>query len=231
MGCYPIPTSNKIRKSCPFFPTPYNPPVRYSLTILFLLLLTAAAFAQSDKPERLKVDTYHFAFTFEPGCVVTYSAGSNGATGIRFPKGASTTDEPLYRVLVYGKDEYLVSLAEARDSGITPPEEQFLKSSAFATPAAWDAQFTKIMATHDREVSGQATIKLSDGSSRSVPYFAWSRSIGSKTHYAVMYVTIHREAFIAVQVEGSKPFTDESVKALTSSLELTVAPPAPAPAG
>ena len=152
------------------------------------------------------------------------------ATGIRFPKGASTTDEPLYRVLVYGKDEYLVSLAEARDSGITPAEEQFLKSSAFATPAAWDAQFSKIMATHDREVSGQATIRLSDGSSRSVPYFAWSRSIGSKTHYAVMYVTIHRGAFIAVQVEGSKPFTEESVKALTSSLELTVAPPAPAPA-
>src|SRR5690606_3894487 len=107
-----LPSSNKPRKPCRFIPASYNPPVRYSLTtILLLFLLTASAFAQSDKPERLKVHTYHFAFTFEPGCVITYSEGSNGATGIRFPWGASTTDEPLYRVLVYGKDEYLVSLA------------------------------------------------------------------------------------------------------------------------
>ncbi|MEZ5338179.1 MAG: hypothetical protein R3F46_07910 [bacterium] len=202
-------------------------------TCLCLLLFTAFAFAQSEKTERVNVSAFHFSFSFEPGCVITYSEGSNGAQAIRFPKGGKTTDDPLYRVLVYGKEQYLVSLAEARDSGITPPEEQFLNTAAYPTPAAWDAQFTKIMATHGREPSGQAIVKLSDGTQRSLPYFAWSRSVGSKTHYAVMYVTIHRGAFVAVQVEGSQPFTDDSIKALTTSLELTVAPPAPAapPAG
>ena len=201
-----------------------------SIPFLVLLLLTASAFAQSDKPERLEVASYDFAFTFEAGCVITYSAGSNGATAIRFPLGGKTTDDPLYRVLVYGKDEYLVSLAEARDSGITPPEEQFLSVSDFAGPAAWDERFTRIMATHDREVSGQATIRLSDNTTRSVPYFSWSRNIGSRTHYALMYVTVHEGAFIAVQVEGSVPFADESVSSLTSSLELILPPPPAAPA-
>ncbi len=192
------------------------------LTLACLLAFCTVALAQSAKPERLVVSAYDFAFTFAKGSVVTYSEGSNGATGICFPEGAKTTDDPLYRVLVYGKDSYLVSLAEARDSGIEPPEEQFLQSTAFASPAAWDEQFTKIMATHDREVSGQATVKLSDGTRRSLPYFSWSRNIGSRTHYALMYVTIHEGAFIAVQVEGAKPFSEGSITALTSSLELIV---------
>lgn len=198
--------------------------------LIILLLFSTAALAQSETAERLVVDQYHFAFTFEKSSVVTYSEGSNGASGIRFPENARTTDDPDYRVLVYGKDSYLVSLAEARESGIDPAEEQFLQASAYATSEAWNEQFTKIMATHERTVSGQATVRLGSGAIRSVPYFSWNRSIGSKTHYALMYVTIHSGAYIAVQVEGSKPFSDTSLGALTSKLELLDPPKSPPPA-
>jgi hypothetical protein len=199
----------------------------HKLVLLTLLLLSTTAHAQSDKPERLVVEQYHFAFTFEKGSIVTYSEGSNGASGIRFPDGASTTESPDYRVLVYGKDGYLVSVAEARKSGIDPAEEQFLQATAYPTAEAWNEQFTKIMATHERTVSGQAIVKLGSGQTRSVPYFSWSRSIGDKTHYALMYVTIHNGAFIAVQVEGSRPFGEASISALTSKLELLDPPASP----
>ena len=197
---------------------------------LIMLLMCSPAIAQSDKPERLAVEAYHFAYTFDTGSVVTYSQGSNGATGICFPKGGKTTDEPLYRVLVYGKDSYLVSLAEARDSGIDPPQEQFLQAAAFPTDIDWNDQFTKIMSTHERSISGQASIRLPGGKTRIVPYFAWDRTIGGRTHYALMYVTIHNGAFIAVQVEGSKPFSEAALKSLTTGLELTEPPAAPASA-
>lgn len=228
-GIAPLRPAGKILNR--LLPASYNPHVRsrsFSILLLLLLLFPASAYAQSEKPERLVVDSYSYAFTFDRGSVVTYAEGSNGATGICFPEGAATTEDPLYRVLVYGMDDYLVSLAEARDSGIDPPKEQFLKVSDFGSPAAWDAQFTKIMATHGREPSGSATVMLSDGSRRSVPYFSWSRTIGSRTHYALMYVTTHRDAFIAVQVEGARPFSEDSLASLTDALELILPEPAAA---
>ena len=192
---------------------------------LLLFILTASlfmsviAFAQSEKAERLVVDKFEFAYTFQAGSIITFREGSNGAEGIRFPEGASTSSDPDYRVLAFGQNQYLISLKEARDAGILPAEEQFLNASNFEDAAAWDTQFADIMAVHGRSQSGTAEVKIGN-QTRLVPYYSWSVSVAGRKRYALMYVTPHRGRFIAVQVEGSKDFDDIALEAITTGLEL-----------
>ena len=80
------------------------------------------------------------------------------------------------------------------------------------------------MSAYDREPAGEAVIGVEGGSSIRVPYFVWSRTVGTQTKHALMYSVVHGDGFVNVQVESSRPFTDQQLAWFTTKLRLLELP-------
>ena len=134
---------------------------------------------------------------------------------------------PDYGLLVFGS--YLVTFTreDALAAGVSVPAGEddtiLLSAEDVGTNARLGEILTSAMGRHERKPGGSATIQGADGKPLTVPYFTWQTTVGGKTHYALMYVVLHEGAFIQVQVEGTRSFSNKQIEWFTTKLEL--APP------
>jgi hypothetical protein len=195
---------------------------RVLLTLLLLLLtLSLAARADNDKPLRVANERYYFAFTVEPGTKVTYEKDGVGFSSTHVPPGAEKAD---YGLLVYGSPAMHLDAEDAAAAKL-PAEETMLQASSFTDAAKWATAFKAIMVSRGNKVGGDATVKTAGGSVK-VPYATWQQSFAGKTRHALMYVALHGDSFVYVQVESSSAFNKAQLDWLTTKLEL-LKPPAP----
>ncbi len=170
---------------------------------------------------------YDFAFTVEANCLVTYPENGDGFSCIHNAQGGGKGTKPDYGLLVFGSPMYMITAEEAKAAKLDPPEEHTLTVDDVKTSARWNEIFKAAMSAHGWAPAGDATVKVAGGPSIKVPYYSWSMKKGAKTGYALMYVLIHGDAFVTVQVEGQRPFSKAQEAWFVSKLELL---PLPAPA-
>ena len=193
---------------------------RLAVSVLLLALAALPALAQTDEPTRAENEKYFFAFTVEANCFVTYPEGGDGFSAIHNPQGGGKGTQADYGLLVFGSPYYKFTDAEKAAIKLDLGTDGMLSVSEVKTNARFSEIFEAAMATHGWNPIGDATIKVEDGPSQKVPYFSWSQAAKGKTHYALMYVVMHGDAFITVQVEGSRPFTKAQTEWFITKLEL-----------
>jgi hypothetical protein len=201
------------------------PRVACTATVLGVLLLPALAPAQTDQPTRVENARYSVAFTVEANCFVTYPENGDGFSAIHNSQGGGKGTQADYGLLVYGSPMYTLTADEAKAAKLSPPEETTLAVDDVKTSTRWNELFKAAMSAHGWSPAGEAAVKVEGGPSQKAPYFTWSRTVGPKTHYALMYVLIHGDAFITVQAESSRPFSKAQEAWFTSKLELLQIPP------
>jgi hypothetical protein len=171
---------------------------------------------------------YGFAFTVETNSLVTYPENGDGFSCIHNPQGGGKGTQADYGLLVYGSPKYHITADEAKAAKLDPPIEQTLSVDDVKTSTRWNDIFKAAMSAHGWTPAGEATVKVVDGATLKAPYFIWSTTKGAKTHHALMYVLIHGDSFITVQVESSRPLSPAQVAWFTNKLELLkLAPPTP----
>ncbi|HES58298.1 MAG TPA: hypothetical protein ENO21_02600 [Firmicutes bacterium] len=188
----------------------------------FSLLSVALAFgasAQTEAPLVVENELYAFEFTVEQDSVVTYREGGTGFTCVHNSAGGAAGYEPDYGLVVFGRDTYGLSAAEARATGLGQQEVQFGLDDVDSQQAL-DKLITAQMKVHERGPAGYARVTDPGGGVFDVPYFTWQRTVGPVTHHALMYVTRHATGFILVQVESTSPLTGDRLAWLTGKLVL-----------
>lgn len=200
-----------------------------ALACCVALSYTVTALAQTDAPTRAENERHHFAFTFEANSLVVYPKDGDGFSCIHNPQGGGKGTQPDYRLLVYGSPKYVISADAAKAAKLNPPSEQTLSVDDVKTNTRWNDIFKAVMSVDGRTPAGEAIVSVANGPSLKVPYYIWSATIGAKTRYALMYVLIHGDSFITVQVESGRPLNKTQEAWFTSKLELLkIAPPEPA---
>ena len=199
------------------------------VTLLSLAAVTAAR-AQVEEPTEVVNDDYHFSFVVEAGTLVTYEEGGVGFDGIHNPSGGGKGTQPDYGLHVFAGAHYYFNAEMARAAKLDPPEETLLTVADATNNTRFNELMKAAMSVYDREPAGEAVIQVEEGSSIKVPYFTWSRTVGARTAYALMYSVIHGDHFITVQAEGSRPFSGRQLDWLTTNLNLQMVP-ATEPAG
>lgn len=200
-----------------------------ALALGLALAYAVTALAQTDAPTRVENARHHFAFTVEANSLVTYPENGDGFSCIHNPQGGGKGTQADYGLLVYGSPKYHITADEAKAAKLDPSSEQTLSVSDVKTNTRWTDIFKAAMSAHGWAPAGEASVKVVDGATLKAPYFIWSTTRGAKTHYALMYVLIHSDSFITVQVESSRPLSKAQVAWFTGKLELLKLPP-PAPA-
>jgi hypothetical protein len=183
------------------------------------LLPPAAAFAVTFEATRVLNQKYHFAFTVEPSCEISYQENGVGLQARHIPAGADASSAADYGLLVYGSPAMRLTPAEAEAAGL-PRQEQRLSTKDITTQARLDEIFAASMLLKDKKPVGKAKVKLADGKLLNVPYYSWSQKVGNQTAFALMYIALHGEGFIYVQAESKKEFGRKQVEWFTSKLEL-----------
>lgn len=193
-----------------------------TVALIFLAAALAALPALAQITERTRVENarYAFAFTFEAGSLVTYPENGDGFSVIHNSEGGGKGTKPDYGLLVYGTQGHLVSKKEAEAIGLVPAEEQVLMPGDVPTNARLQEIMVVTNGLAGTEPAGDATVKLPGGKAASAKYFMWSRTVGSRTHYALAYVVRHDTGFIHVQAESSRPISKQQERYFTSQLEL-----------
>jgi hypothetical protein len=187
-----------------------------AMVVLAALLLATVASADTAKPERVINERYSFGFTVEPASLVTFEKGGVGFSAThKLLEGT-----PDYGLLVFGSPYQRLSAADAKAAKLATAEEQVLAAKDAGGYAAWGKTFAAVCDSRGRKKAGEASIRLPDGATLKTPYYTWSQTVLGKTHYAMTYVVVHADAFVSVQAESSRPFTDAQLKWLSSKLEL-----------
>lgn len=189
-----------------------------------LLSLAAQARAQVDEPTEVVNDEFHFAFTVEGGSFVAYPEDGNGFKCIHNPAGGGPGTQPDYGMLVFGGYLYVLSAEQAAAAKLDPPEETVLTTADVHNNTRFSDLVKGAMSAYDREPAGEAVIGVEGGSSIRVPYFVWSRTVGTQTKHALMYSVVHGDGFVNVQVESSRPFTKQQIAWFTTKLRLLELP-------
>lgn len=197
-----------------------------ALGLAMAVAMVWTAGAQTDKPTRAVNDRYHFAFTFEANSLVTYPENGDGFSCVHNPQGGGKNTKPDYGLLVFGSPYYNFTADEAKAAKLGD-KAMTLAVADVRTTSRLSEILRTAMETHGYKVGGEAVIKVEDGPSVRLPYFSWSEKVRDKTHYALMYVTIHGDAFITVQVEASQPLSPQQVSWFSTKLELLKLPPPP----
>ena len=185
-----------------------------------LLLLAIPALGATAKATRVVNDKYHFTFTLEANCEISYQEGGVGLSAKHVPDGAAETDPADYGLLVYGSPRMRLTPAEAEAAGFKR-EETHLAPADIPGQVRLDEIFAASMGLKQHTATGKASVKLGDTrKTLSVPYYKWSQKVGSQTAYALMYMLMHKDGFIYVQAESKQPFTSAQEKWFTTRLEL-----------
>lgn len=197
---------------------------------LLVILLTLPCLAATSKATRVVNDEYHFAFTVEPSCEISYQAGGVGLSAKHIPKDADASTEADYGLLVYGSPRIRLTPAEAEAAGFKR-SELILAAADVKDQTELQRIFGAMMQLKQHDKSGEAQVLQTDGKTTlAVPFYQWSQKVGDRTGYALMYVLRHGEGFVYLQVEAKKPFSDRQVQWFTGKLELLTLPsPPPAP--
>jgi hypothetical protein len=197
------------------------------LVVAAILMLTLPARAQVDKPTEVTIDSYSFAFTVEADSLVMYEIDGPGFDAIHNPAGGGKGTKPDYKLTVVG-DWIAVFSPEQADAAKLEhePEEGLV---LYADDVGNNTRLNEIMkgamAAAEREPAGEAVVTVENGPSIKVPYFTWSKTVGTRTNYALMYTVLHGDAFIAVKVVANRPLTKAQIGWFTT--KLTLLPPAP----
>jgi len=192
-----------------------------------ILMVALPARAQVDKPTEVKIDSFSFAFTVEADSLVMYEIDGPGFDAIHNPAGGGKGTKPDYKLTVVG-DWIAVFTAEQADAAKLEhePEEGLV---LYAEDVGNNTRLNEIMkgamAAAEREPEGEAVVTVENGPSIKVPYFIWSKTVGTRTNYGLMYTVLHGDAFIAVKVVANRPFTKSQIEWFTTKLKLV----APAP--
>jgi len=197
---------------------------RISLAVLIVLMSAVAAYAQVEEPTEVVNDSYHFSFTVEEGTLVTYEEGGIGFDAVHNPQGGGKGTQPDYGMRVYAGVHYYFTTDMAVAAKLDPPEETFLSTTDVVNNTRFSELMKAAMSVYDRKPAGDAVVQVEEGASIKVPYFTWSRTVGVKTAYAMMYSVVHGDHFITVQVEGSRPFSNRQVEWFTTKLALQKIP-------
>jgi hypothetical protein len=196
------------------------------LTMLAILAVATAAYAQVDKPTKVEIDTFHFAFTVEANSLVMYERDGPGFEAVHNPEGGGKGTKPDYKLTVIG-DWVAVFTAEQAEAAKLEHEEDGLV--LYAEDVGNNTRLNEIMkgamSAAEREPEGEAVVTVTSGPSIKVPYFVWSKTVGTRTNYGLMYTVLHGDAFIAVQVVANRPFTKSQISWFTTKLELLPIPP------
>jgi len=190
-----------------------------------VLAAAAAAFAQVAEPTRVVNDVYHFAYTVDANSLVTYEEGGNGFSCIHNPAGGGKGTTPDYGMQVFAGPVMKLTAEEAKLAKLEPPVATVLAGADVGDNTRMGEIMKGAMAAHERQPAGEATVKVEGGSGVKAPYFTWSKTAAGKTHYALMYVVVHGDYFINVQVEASRPLTKAQEQWFTTKLELLKLPP------
>lgn len=199
---------------------------------LAVLLFAATAQAVTEKPIRLKNESYNFAYTVEANCEVTYQEGGVGFSASHLPAGSDPNAKGVkadYGLMVYGAPMMHLSKKEAEAVKFPPFEEKTFAPSELPEGISLSDVITSNMKLAGRDPAGQATVQVEGGKALSVPYFMWSQKIAGQTRHAFMYVVEHDDAFIYVQAESPRPFSKQLITQFTTKLELLKPPADPAP--
>jgi hypothetical protein len=199
---------------------------RLLICLLIVCVVSVQAWAQTDKPERVSVPRYSVAFTVESNCLVTYPENGDGFSCIHNSQGGGKGTKADYGLLCFGSPFYNFTDKEIAAIKMDLGGDKMLEVSEVKTNTRFAEVMKAAMGTHSWKPAGEATIKVEGGPSLKMPYFSWSTQKAGKTHHALMYVVMHGDAFITVQVESSKPFSKPQVEWFTTKLELTkISPP------
>jgi len=199
------------------------------LVLVSLAALSPSAQAVIEKPTRITNDSYHFAFTVETNCEVTYQKGGVGFSASHLPAGSNPDDKSVkadYGLLVYGAPLMHLSKAEAEKAKFPPFEEKTFAPADLPDGVDVTDVITAVMGLNKREIAGEATVQVEGGKALKVPYFMWTQKVAGQSRHAFMYVVPHDNSFIYVQAESRKPFTPQAVTWFTTKLELLKVPPA-----
>lgn len=189
-----------------------------------LLLAALPAWAQVEEPTRVTNDLFRFAYTFEANSLVSYEEGGNGFNCIHNPQGGGKGTAADYGMQVFGGVVMTFSKDEAAAAKLDPPEATTLTAAEIRNNTRLSELMKAAMGAHERQSAGDAVIKVEDGSTVKVPYFTWSKTAAGKTHFALMYVVLHGDTFINVQVESTRPFSKAQEQWFTTKLELLKQP-------
>jgi hypothetical protein len=201
------------------------------LVLAALTALSPGAQAVIEKPTRITNDSYHFAFTVETNCEVTYQKGGVGFSASHLPAGSNPDDKGVkadYGLLVYGAPLMHLSKAEAQKAKFPPFEEKTFAPDELPDGVDVADVISAVMSLNKREAAGEATIEVEGGKAVKVPYFMWTQKVAGQSRHAFMYVVPHDNSFIYVQAESRKPFTPQAVSWFTTKLELLKVPAGPA---
>jgi hypothetical protein len=191
---------------------------------LALAILATPALAQVTEPTGVVNGRFSFTFIVEPGCLVTYPENGDGFSAIHNPEGGGKGTQADYGLIVYGGFFYRFTEEMAAAAKLDPPEETMLSVEDISNNTRFNELMKAAMSVFERESAGDAVVQVENGSSIKVPYFTWSRTVGTKTHYGLMYSVIHGDAFVTVQAESNRPFTKPQLTWFTTQLELNEIP-------
>jgi hypothetical protein len=186
-----------------------------------LPMAAVPARAQTAQPQRIVNDAHHFAFTAEAGSIITYKDGGNGFTCFHQPQ-AGVKGDSEYGLLVFASPDYGMSEDGAKAAGLSDKSQA--NAGSITTQARLDELVAADMKALKRRKGGEASVAVEDGKPQRVPFYLWQRSVGAKTHYALMYVVLQGGEFIAVQAENDVPFSPAQLDWLTGKLELLKLP-------
>jgi len=201
------------------------------LSLVAALAVVLPARAQVDKPTEVEIDSFGFTFTVEANSLVMYEVDGPGFDAIHNPEGGGKGTKPDYNLTVVG-DWVAVFTAEQAEAAKLEHDETglVLSGAEVGNNTRLNEIMKGAMSAAEREPQGDAVVAVKDGPSIKVPYFTWSRTVGTRTNYALMYTVLHGEAFIAVKVVANRPFTKQQIEWFTTKLELREVPQPPADA-
>jgi len=199
------------------------------LVLALVMLIALPARAQVDKPTEVVIDTFSFAFTVEADSLVMYEIDGPGFEAIHNPAGGGKGTKPDYKLTVVGDWVAVFTPEQAEAAKLEHEAEESLV--LYAEDVGNNTRLNEIMkgamAASQREPEGEAVVTVENGPSIKVPYFIWSKTVGTRTNYGLMYTVLHGDAFIAVKVVANRPFTKSQISWFTAKLKLLEIPPAP----
>lgn len=190
-------------------------PMLMPAVLLFTLWPACSAVAQTTSPQRVVNENHHFAYTVEAGAFISMRKGGNGFSAIHKPRSAG---DAAYGLLVFGSPDYSMSeqgAAAAREAGKLPT-----RNAPVNTQDRLNELVAIDMNALGRKQEGSAEVRLADGKTLGVPVYSWTEGSGNRQRYALMYVVLHGESYIAVQVESQGPLSAARIALLTTGLEL-----------
>lgn len=196
------------------------------ITIVAALAAATAVYAQVEKPTRVEIDTFHFAFTVEANSLVMYERDGPGFEAVHNPAGGGKGTKPDYKLTVIGDTVAVFTPEQAEAAKLEHGEgELILHAGDVGNNTRLNEIMKGAMSAAERQPEGEAVVIVEGGPSIKVPYFVWSKTAGTRTNYGLMYTVLHGDAFIAVQVVSNRPFTNSQISWFTSKLELLPIPP------